>query len=239
MSLIVVTRPLPDGADFAARLQAAGFKTLLEPMMEIAALAHEMPDGAYDAIIATSANALRHWKFNNINKLVRLWCTGNHTAHTAQELGFKNIYNISGGAQDVFTHITKTQDKSMRFLYVRGQEVSVPLAETLSRYGHSVTEIKTYAAHPAKSLSKEIKDHLKNHTVGGVCFFSARTVGIFLKLCEENNLLPTLKTANALCISQNVVNSAHTPIWKAAYAAKIANSDGIFDLITEIFAEKS
>ena len=57
---VLVTRPRPDDEVTAKSLQASGFEVLRAPMLRFEALPFRDDDEAqYDAVIVTSANALR------------------------------------------------------------------------------------------------------------------------------------------------------------------------------------
>ena len=92
-NLIVITRPIEDAEDYAGELQAAGFKTFVEPMLSIEALDFEVPDlKDYDGLILTSANALRIYRENvgAVDLEISVYCVGKHTAAYAHSCGFKN-----------------------------------------------------------------------------------------------------------------------------------------------------
>ena len=58
--VLAVLRPEPGNAATRERAEIAGFATVALPLFEVRALAWDAPDpGAFDALILTSANALR------------------------------------------------------------------------------------------------------------------------------------------------------------------------------------
>jgi uroporphyrinogen-III synthase len=57
---ILVTRPLPAGADFALELEEQGFKTVIAPMIDVRGLEFDTPNlDVYQGLIFTSASAVR------------------------------------------------------------------------------------------------------------------------------------------------------------------------------------
>ncbi|MFX6311341.1 uroporphyrinogen-III synthase, partial [Acinetobacter baumannii] len=55
-----MTRPVPDNERTAAALRARGYDALLSPMLRFEEIPfHDEDDAAYDAVIVTSANAIR------------------------------------------------------------------------------------------------------------------------------------------------------------------------------------
>ena len=102
---VLVTRPHPDGEATAEALRARGFEVLLAPMLRFEPVPFQDDDEArYDAVIVTSANALRaiagELEGHRILKLP-LFAVGEHTAASAREAGFTKVTSAKGqpGAQ--------------------------------------------------------------------------------------------------------------------------------------------
>ena len=55
---VLVVRAIEDARRTAARLAARGHEAILAPVLDIRPLPHEIPEGAFDALIATSAHAV-------------------------------------------------------------------------------------------------------------------------------------------------------------------------------------
>ena len=62
---VLVTRPLPAATRTADRLRVQGYVPLLLPLTEIVPLNPTVPEGTFNAFVATSANALVHAKGND------------------------------------------------------------------------------------------------------------------------------------------------------------------------------
>jgi uroporphyrinogen-III synthase len=87
---LAVLRPEPGNAATLARAEAAGFAAISLPLFEVRALGWDVPDpAAYDALILTSANALR-FGGEGLTALTRLpvFAVGPHTAAAARAAGF-------------------------------------------------------------------------------------------------------------------------------------------------------
>src|SRR5271163_674498 len=92
---VLVTRPHPDDEATAVALRARGFETLRAPMLRFEAVAfNDDTDATYDAVIVTSANALRgiepHLEGSRLLKLP-LFAVGEHTASAARRVGFGEV----------------------------------------------------------------------------------------------------------------------------------------------------
>ena len=90
---VLVTRPQPDNAATLASLGTRGIKALPAPMLRFEPLPfHDDHDADYDAVIATSANALRAVDLSGSRLLSRpLLAVGSHTAEAARAAGFKDV----------------------------------------------------------------------------------------------------------------------------------------------------
>lgn len=69
---VLVTRPEPDAARTAKKLEAAGYQPLCLPVSETVATGLILPDVGYDAVAVTSANALRHAERAQLQPLLNL-----------------------------------------------------------------------------------------------------------------------------------------------------------------------
>src|SRR5258706_15554922 len=99
---VLVTRPDPDGESTAVALRARGFEVLLAPILRFEPVAfHDDEDAHYDAVIVTSANALRgiepHLAGSRLLKLP-LFAVGDHTAAPTRSAGFSNVIVAKGDA---------------------------------------------------------------------------------------------------------------------------------------------
>lgn len=95
---LAVLRPEPGNAATCARAKAAGFETISLPLFAVQALAWDVPPAAdFDALILTSANALR-FAGAGLSDLTALpvLAVGPHTAAAAREAGF-DVMAVGGG----------------------------------------------------------------------------------------------------------------------------------------------
>ena len=87
---LAVLRPEPGNAATVARARAAGFATLSLPVFAVVPLAWDVPDPAdYDALILTSANAVRHAGAGlDRLRVLPVFAVGARTAAAARAAGF-------------------------------------------------------------------------------------------------------------------------------------------------------
>lgn len=101
--VLAVLRPEPGNAATLARAQAAGFQAIALPLFEVRALDWAIPDpSAYDALVLTSASALR---FGGAGlaalRGLPVVAVGAHTAAAARAAGFDVMATGEGNAADL------------------------------------------------------------------------------------------------------------------------------------------
>lgn len=103
---LAVLRPEPGLTATADAIVARGHRAVRVPLFDVSALAWDAPDpSAYDALLLTSANAVRHGG----PQLARLrglpvHAVGSATAAAARDAGFTVVAVGSGGVDDLALH---------------------------------------------------------------------------------------------------------------------------------------
>lgn len=144
MSKVVILRPEPGASATLARAEAIGLEAVAIPLFEVAAVDWVAPDAAdYDALLLTSANAVRHAGIQ-LAALSTLpaYCVGAATAAAAQEAGLGVAETGRGNAAD----LAERMPGELRFLHLTGRD---------HRAMPGVTEITVYdsvAIDPPSSL---------------------------------------------------------------------------------------
>ena len=134
----LVLRPEPGNARTAAALRQAGWTVQCLPLFEVTALPWAVPDPArYDALLLTSANAVRHGG-SGIDQLRALpvVAVGEATAAAARAAGFRVAsVGTSGAAAAVAGAAVAGAGSIGRLLHLGGRHhVAVPGVEALAVY---------------------------------------------------------------------------------------------------------
>ena len=94
---ILITRPLIDSEDLMGKLFSLGHKIIHIPTLEISAVKTESVDiKEYDALIFTSANAIRNLKAVNEAKSKLCFCVGSISEKIARQSGYHNTLSAGG-----------------------------------------------------------------------------------------------------------------------------------------------
>ena len=199
---ILVTRPLEDGIEIAARLAERGHQALLAPLLE--PRFHDGPlleEGSeleqVQALLASSANGIRAFIRRSARRDLPVFAVGPQTAHEALKAGFGDVRSADGDAKALAEAAQRWASPQGVLLHVCAQDAPGTLAESLGARGYEVRRCPLYEIEPAKSMPPEAIAALRTGTLEAAMFFSPRTARIFGALSDS---LPTERLA-ALCIS--------------------------------------
>jgi len=193
---ILVTRPLEDGRQIAARLAEMGHQALLAPLLEPRFF--DGPEPALDdvqAILATSANGVRALIRRTGRRDVPVFAVGPQTAEEAMKAGFAEVRSADGDAVALAEATTGWARPEGVLLHVCGEDAPGTLADTLAARGFTVRRAVLYGMAAASELPLEVRTALDQ--LDAVMFFSPRSARLFLTLAQG---LP-IAGMTAFCIS--------------------------------------
>lgn len=159
---IVVTRPEPGASATAERLETAGFQAILLPLTEIRGLAPAAPRVQADAIVATSANAVRHAPTEMLALLADKPCfaVGGETASAAKRAGFLKVTPGDGDAAALAQLVIDNTGNGARLAYLTGRVRRDGFERALVRAGRQVEIVETYdtvaIAYPPAALAQKL-----------------------------------------------------------------------------------
>jgi uroporphyrinogen-III synthase len=230
---VLVTRPLEDGVEIAARLADMGHQALLAPLLtprfhDGPLLEESGPDlEDVQAILASSANGIRALVRRTARRDFSIFAVGPQTAEEARKAGFREIRNADGDAKDLAEAVSRWAAPKGVLLHVCGEEAPGTLAENLSRHGFNVRRLALYSIEPARQLPSEAVAALKDGSLDAALFFSPRSARLFRELADG---LPT-DGLLALCISAATAQAlASMPFARTLVAAR-PNQAAILALI--------
>lgn len=136
MQQVILTRNAEDGEKTATILRARGFDPILAPLFDIVPIPTSLPEGTFDAVIATSRHALRLLSAADLAKLntTPLYCVGAATADTAQQLGFATVITGSGTAAGLAEQIRRERKAGEVLLFLTGDPHRPELQQALAPY---------------------------------------------------------------------------------------------------------
>lgn len=218
---VLLTRPSPDNEASGAALHARGFEVLLAPMLRFEPAAFtDDSDADYQAVIVTSANALRAAESTLAQGRLRklpLFAVGEHTASAARALGFAKVIVAGGDAEALRERVLeslrgKGADKlktKRPLLYLAGADISRDLAGELGRHGLDVVTQTTYRMIALSSLPRAVCAAFARDEVDAVLHYSRRSAAAFLDAVRNDGIEISALAVPQCCISANVAAVLH------------------------------
>lgn len=176
MRPLLILRPQPGADATAARASAIGLRPVIAPLFAIRALPWACPQAAFEAVILTSANAVRCGG-DGMTSLRHLPChaVGEATAQAARAAGFTDVR--TGPADGAALIAAMRADGIASALHLCGADRT-----DLAPAGIAIVEIPVYAADPVDRLPEAAKAALERGAVA--LLHSSRAATLFARLAD-------------------------------------------------------
>ena len=203
--LVLLTRPTSQAGATAGRLAALGHQALLAPVLAIVPGDEPPPDGPFDAVLLTSANAVpalaRRWeRFRG----TRILAAGRRTAEAAREAGFGEVDEADGDAVALVNLVTRSLPRDSRVLHAAGRERKAEPARSLAAQGYGVEIWESYVARAESALPRDAADALRAGRIDAVLHYSRRSAALFVDVCRRAGLAAYAAMPLHLCLSPDV-----------------------------------
>lgn len=231
---VLVTRPEPGASRTAARLAALGHDAVLLPLSAVTPLPFEppAPDG-FDALAATSANALRHLPAEMQARLggLRCYAVGPGTGRAAREAGFAVVTQGPGGADGLATSILTARPRPDRLLYLTGRVRMPDFERALREAGIQVVAVETYDTVEVEPPREALLDLPADRPVDAVLLHSGMAATAYCGMRQHGALPRQLETARPLCISMRVADALDAELRGRARVAARPDEDALLALL--------
>jgi uroporphyrinogen-III synthase len=202
---VLVTRPIEDCDRTVAALANRGHTAVVAPLFVVAPVAGALAgvDAAgVDAVVATSANAIRHAP-GDLAAFAGLpmFAVGAATAEAATAAGFGAVRAGSGDGVALAAFAAESLPPGARLLYLAGSPRRDEALAALSDC-FAVTVAETYRTIAASSLPDVAADALKAGSLDAVMHFSPRAAQVFTDLAVQSGLLPQARDLLHVFISR-------------------------------------
>jgi uroporphyrinogen-III synthase len=167
-----------------------------------------LPDGPFQAVLATSSNAIRalalHAERARLLPLP-LFAVGDVTALTAKRAGFTQARSAGGALDDLVERVeSELRPGDGTLLYAAGTEQAGDLAGALRASGFDVATAIVYEAQVQARLSNAAADALQRAAVDGVLLYSPRSAAAFALALRAEALAPLSAQIVCFCLSAAV-----------------------------------
>jgi uroporphyrinogen-III synthase len=202
---LLLTRPRPDIEESAARLIAMGHQPVLAPLIEIVPTYQPCPEGLWDGLLITSAQAARQLARSAslpFSRTLQVFAIGDKTAYHINEAGFTNVHNSAGNALKLAHYVQETMPRSARLLHITGLDHKDEPRDSLVQNGFNVGLWPIYQAKAVSFLPDAARLFLESGSADGIMHYSGRTTRILLDLVEQAGLSQPLQHLMHYCLSQ-------------------------------------
>ena len=208
MKQALLLRAREDAARTGEKLRALGFAPVLSPVLEIVPTHAPLPQGDFDAVLASSAKGVEAVADFSAIQSLPFHLVGAKTAAAARARGLEP-HIVAGAAETILPLLMSTYQRPAHFLYLAGRDRQPTLEAGLRAKGHRITAVDVYEARAATALTGEARDALRATTIDVALHYSRRSVEIFLWLAEMEKLTPALSRIRALALSEDVATPLH------------------------------
>ncbi len=197
MTPLAIIRPQPAAARTAAQARELGFDTRVHPMFELKGCDWAVPPGRFDAVLLSSANALR-FGGEELAKIVHLpaYVVGDRTAQQARAAGFAVVEQAADGIAALVERIDPAHRRILRLVGADHIAVDPPAGLSL----HTATLYESRALPMPEPLAEMLCG------ASTVLLHSARAAEHFRHNCTAMGL-PRMNIALA-CFSPRIAEAA-------------------------------
>ncbi len=222
---VLVTRPEPEAAFFAAGLAARGHDALISPLLSIDLLPIP-PDfdrkfTAAQAILLTSINGARALAAATTRRDRPVLAVGDATAGLAEAAGFDDVRSAEGDGAALVELVKARLDPARgALLHVGGEIRAGDPTGDLRRAGFEAGAVALYAARTAEALAPAAVAAIRAGEIDAVTLFSPRTATTFARLAEAGGLAAALRQVTAIVVSPATAEAAGQIAWRRIVVAE-------------------
>ncbi len=233
---VLVTRPLPAATRTADRLRALGYLPIILPLTEIVPLNPAAPDGAFDAVVATSANALRHASGELLAPLLQLPCftVGDATADAARARGFETVTTGDGDGEALADTIVEELRSAGSLLYLTGRVRSPGFERAVTLAGFHCAPLAIYDTISVSYTTDFWMKSLGSRSIDYCLLYSRMGSAVLSVSIEAAGLGHVFDKTIFLCLSERIAESISGLKEPDIRVAGRPDKDALFDLLARV-----
>lgn len=205
---VLVTRPQPGADETARRLETMGFVPVVLPLTKIVPVTPlQLPNAdAFDAVIATSVNAIRHAPAEQLRSYLAkpLFAVGDATADAATGAGFADVRSAGGTAVDLAAMIARQMPTGSRLLHLAGVDRTTGFAERVEAMNFQLQVVDVYAAEKVSYATDFLKAKFRDGNLWGAIALSLRAGTFLAEIASRAEFAQTFENTIYFCISEKV-----------------------------------
>lgn len=238
MARVLVTRAAPEADTTAARLRALGHAAIVSPVLEIDPVGAKIDSAGAQALLFTSAAAVRAVAYERALKALPVFAIGAATAQAAHAVEFRHVYAAQEG--DVVALARQHGDPARgAIMHLSGEDVARDLVGDLTGAGFRAARTIVYRARFASALTGEATACFQAGLIDAVLFHSARGAESFARLARAAGVDGETGAADALCFSPRVAEAAKSLTWRAILVASAPREEALLSLLQPAAGERT
>jgi uroporphyrinogen-III synthase len=229
---VLVVRPEADARRTAARLAGRGHEALVAPVLRIEATGAPAPQGSFDALAVTSANAIP--ALASIRERIAgvpLFAVGRRTAEALAEAGLPDAHVAPGDGASLADLVAASVAPGGAVLHVAGRDRKSEPGASLERRGFRVVVWTAYAAVAVASLPDAARPALKEGTLDAVLQYSRRSTETLMALAADAGCFVALLSLRQACLSQDAAAPLHSAGARRLIVAARPDEESLFQAL--------
>jgi uroporphyrinogen-III synthase len=147
-----ITRTLPSATDSAAAFEAAGFESVVAPLLTVETIKVEARLPQKSILIFTSQNGVRAFCEQHECRDFDVVTVGDATGQLARDMGFSQVSSANGTSDDIAPLIAQTPNSDAIYLHISGQHVRGTVSEDVVALGLRAERRIYYRSQPVSDL---------------------------------------------------------------------------------------
>jgi len=231
---VLVTRPEPGATETAGRLRALGHDPVISPVSCLRPIAASVPAEPIDAVIVSSANALRTLEPAMLERLQGLpaFVVGQATAAVARRLGLSAVAG-PGTAEGLADLMARRFPPPATLLFLAGEPRKPVLERSLAQYGFRLVLCLCYRMEPAQALAPRAITALHDEAIDAVLHFSRESAVRFATLAIAATCRRGADKARHLCMSRDVAEGLAALTPSRLRISERPTEEGLISLLDE------
>jgi uroporphyrinogen-III synthase len=224
---LLLTRARAQSERFAALVADLDVNVVISPLFQIVPVGFDADvfDGAV-GVIVTSENAIAQLPMDKLGPGLVAYCVGTRTCEAARSAGLRAF--DGGGTAEILVANMLAQAPQGRLIYLRGTNISAPIAVALMDAGLNVTEVVAYDQQ-AWPFSDDALALLSSTLPVIAPIFSERTARLFV--AATGKLSPDFAHITCIAISATVAKVLQDSGFGAIYTADAPNRAAMLTML--------
>ena len=202
-----MSRPEPGAARTGAALAARGHAPLIAPVLVVRPTGDPLPDGPFDALLLTSANAVAALRDAAALRGLPVFAVGARTAAAALRAGLDPVREGPGDGAGLAALVGGSMAPGARLLHAAGAERKREPAASLAAAGYRLSTHVAYTARPVPALPAAVDSALADRELDAALHLSQRSAAAAWALAEAAGHGGAFRALGHYCLSADVASA--------------------------------